>query len=1003
MKRPGTLKAALAAALLLVLAGIPWLFSPQTTSPKTQNEHTNPGGHQEWFDDKKNEDGIIPVGLRQSWQAADMAMAQARTSTINPVLSATELGPFNVGGRTRALLYDSSDLNRIYAGAASGGLWLSTDNGSSWTAYDDQAVSLSVTSITQSPFDSDILYYGTGEANGSNFPGEGVFKSTDGGVSFQHLANTASLPGIGRIYKIEHATDPAKSTTVYVGTQFGGCYRTTNGGTNWQQIHSTGRIQDIVALPDGKVLLAVRGSGIFWSPDGSPGSFNLANNVPYPTGGFRRIEIANCASSPNTIYGLFEGPGGTGSDNAVAVVKTTNGGLNWTLLPSTPDLAKGQGSYCWMLGVNPNDPNKIVAGGVKARISFNGGVSWSNMSGGHADYHAFSMHPSRSNTFLMGNDGGVYRVNWNNPTNSPTNLNVGYSVTQFVGGGPAPTGQAIIGGTQDNGTWKTDGSSESRLAGNDGGYAYVHQQVPNIAYRSWQGFPSTDGPILRLSNFTSANPNSGTRINNDATMNAEEYRFYNYYTINPADGDQLYSRTNKALWRTIDRGTNWDRITAGNIDWIRTVGMSVEDDPTLYVAGTSSNIFRIDGAKTSTSGDEEVVPNAPLGSAHNFSSVLVHPQSNDVIYASYGNISTQPRLYRVTDALGPNPAWANISGNLPVNLPVNSVAVHPLAPDDVIFAATDYGLYVTCDGGTNWNKELRIPNVDIRELKLRGSDLKLFVFTYGRGVWMLDLLDCDPITSFAYSESFEAPASSGWIQGSADDFDWSSGIGGTPTTGTGPTVAAHGSRYLLAEATGNSPNQTADFISPCFSFSSLIQPVISFNYHMRGSQMGFLKLYISTDNGFSWKGVFDDIGNQGSNWQTGLIDLSTYAGEPTIRFRFRANTGIGDLSDIAIDRVRIVENAPRIANPNLAAELESNLTEAALAPNPTAGQSTVKVPEGFAGQVLLYDLSGKMITRHDVAEGQTSVELNLEELPNGIYPVLVQSASYRKALRLVKQ
>ncbi|MEM9024260.1 MAG: hypothetical protein AAGB22_10990, partial [Bacteroidota bacterium] len=431
---------------------------------EASKDTASPGFYKQWFDMRKNEDGIIPYGLYAEWAAHDAQQSTSRSSGLSNV---TQLGPNDAGGRTRALLVDASNSSRYFAGSVSGGLWVSTNRGDSWSPINDQASSLSVTSITQNPFDSDEIYYCTGEPTGSarGFPGRGIFKSTNGGSSFSLLSDTDDSE-FESCWKIAHSR--TEEDVVVVTTDHDGIWRTTNSGNSWSREYNTTReVNDLIALPNGDFFATIRGDGIYRSTNDGNSWSEITNGLP--SSGFDRIAIAFCENSPSVLYALYA----EDDDEILDVYKSTNGGTSWSVTSGQPDKDNGQTSYNLVIGVSATNSNRVFVGAVDTDYSLNGGDDWYSTNAGHFDYHAFAHDPSNSSMFLVANDAGVYRKRWTNMSSSATELNDGYKVTQFYAGDyfeASGSDYNVLAGTQDNGTWRRRNTSWKRIHGSDGGY-----------------------------------------------------------------------------------------------------------------------------------------------------------------------------------------------------------------------------------------------------------------------------------------------------------------------------------------------------------------------------------------------------------------------------------------------------------------------------------------------------------------------------------------------------
>jgi photosystem II stability/assembly factor-like uncharacterized protein len=700
----------------------------------------NPGWIAQFREMKTNDSGVVPVEMVRSIRE------QQRRNRRNAgnLKNVQEAGPDNVGGRTRALLIDRANPNRLFAGAVSGGLWESTDKGQSWHPVDDFGSNLSVTSITQNPFDPDIFYYSTGEPTGNSagIPGDGIYKSTDGGKTFFKLP-ASNIGDFNYTWKIVHSiTD---SNTIYVGTEDDGLFKSTDGGNTFKPLFGIGSkdINDIEVFPDSSVMIAMNNGGIYYSPSGDSATFALLTNG-LPPNQFKRIEMDYCDSFPNVVYAVFIN---NGSNDVEGVYKTVDGGQNWVVLddPTNGGISFGWPWYCLFLEVKPDNPDYVILGSVTVGASLNGGAKWVSIKGSHSDYHICQFDPSNTDQLYIGNDGGVYRYDVKTIFNKTEDLNNGYNVTQFYAGTFFPDEVSIYGGTQDNGTQSSKSSDPDfdHIFGGDGAFTQVNQQDGRVAYVSYQ-----NGKIHRSDDANLAFPNFYNVIGQmDGSGNGsidDGAWFINPYEMNRNDGEQLYFSTRKRVWRTITGAAIWEPIT-GDLNNLTggtpyAVGISNSDTPTVYVGGSKGLFFRIDSASTTTAGKEKNLMASVPDSVNNhfIVSITVSPQFDSVVYVAFSNYSNEPRLYKVYDAKSDTPVWVSIHGDMPLSNPVNWVEVSPLT-DSVIIAATDFGLYTTVDAGQHWLLESDIPNVSIHNIRLRHTDGKLFVFSHGRGAWTANI------------------------------------------------------------------------------------------------------------------------------------------------------------------------------------------------------------------------------------------------------------------------
>ncbi|MFT7590812.1 MAG: hypothetical protein ACI9UJ_000728, partial [bacterium] len=502
----------------------------------------------------------------------------------------------------------------------------------------------------------------------------------------------------------------------------------------YHQIYKSGQkaINDIDVLKSGIVHFSVDGVGIF--------HFDEAATITvkqYPigikAGTYARCLVEPSVSNPNIIYAAFSG---TNLNSLEGIYKTTNAGETWTELANPADRGvRYQFTwYCFTLAVHPTNPNFVICSAQEPSYSTNGGTSWKDMVNAHADYHNVTWIPN-SNEYYVVCDGGIYQYNTLTTGLTANDRNKGYNVTQFYAGSFSPTGAEVIVGAQDNWTSTNSGGSAtfSQILGGDGAFNAI-DNTGEIIYAS-----SQNGNIRRW------NVNRWVNIYNSLAFTVgttEDFWFINPFEINPIDGEQLYFPTKNHVVRTTNSGTNWTKITNSTPGSIFAVGMTPEDNPTLYYGGQSGILYRINDAKTATAGSEfKMFTLAPAIARGGFiGNIEIDPNEPTTIYTALSNFSTLPRIWKVKKADSDKPEWVNISGNLPSSLPVNWIEVDPDNSSNIM-VATDYGLYTTTDGGRFWSKEEQIPNVYISMIRLRASDRKLFVFTYGRGVWTATLND----------------------------------------------------------------------------------------------------------------------------------------------------------------------------------------------------------------------------------------------------------------------
>lgn len=384
-----------------------------------------------------------------------------------------EIGPENIGGRTRAILVDPTNSNRMYAGSAGGGLFVSDDAGGRWSPINDMAPSLLISCLAQAP--NGDIYAGTGCSfeGSSDGPGKGIYKSTDGGTTFTQLPSTIPVDDNSnnsstQWIKINDITvDPSNSSNVFAATA-NGLRVSTDGGATWANpiyidpnctIEATGTAMDLAWGNNGR-LLVVLGGGVFYSDSPTVDcQYTKVAGTVLP-GSSQRMAIAVSASNPDKVYGISVAGGQlqnlyVSNDNAVT----------WAILNPGPPLTdpdfnlfgdNGQGNYDLAIVVDPVNDQRIFIAGVQM-YRFDG--NWTRASGEflsefspfyvHSDKHFFTFDPNNPNILYIGHDGGITKST--DAGNSFFTANRGYNVTQFYDVAARKDG-LVMGGTQDNGT-----------------------------------------------------------------------------------------------------------------------------------------------------------------------------------------------------------------------------------------------------------------------------------------------------------------------------------------------------------------------------------------------------------------------------------------------------------------------------------------------------------------------------------------------------------------------
>ena len=463
--------------------------------------------------------------LRSREEVTQMRMNRSTNAALG--LDWSELGPDNVGGRTRAILIDRNNPSKMFAGSVSGGLWVSNNGGSTWSnvAGFDQQPNLAIVSITQTA--NGDIYAGTGEGiyyfysgdGAAGILGAGIYKSTDDGNTFARIPSTipttlfSTSAGAATAFCSVHklASDPVNPNRIYASTMYG-LRSSSDGGVTWEHpIRTTNGSAnttvsyDVDVASDGTVIANVNNK-LYRSANGDLGTFTLIT-AGLPATGANRIEFAIAPSDPNYMYALA---GKTGTGLLLGVYQSIDKGLTWNTIGTGGSsqfelFGTGQSDYDCAIGVYPNNKFKIIIGGVglwkweQTNPAVQNIGQWSlaaYQNGGnnpysiHSDVHEIKFHPTNPNSFYIGCDGGIFRGYDAGPNILYQPVNNGYNVTQFYGiafEGDDPDRLAFSSGAQDNGTQYVSGHGNTTktaesVGGGDGAQTEISFLNPSISF-----------------------------------------------------------------------------------------------------------------------------------------------------------------------------------------------------------------------------------------------------------------------------------------------------------------------------------------------------------------------------------------------------------------------------------------------------------------------------------------------------------------------------------------
>ena len=669
-----------------------------------------------WDYERSLYEGAMPTPA-QRWAAIEARLARQEERAYGDWFCA---GPAELSGRILDIAFDPTDTDIVYVGAASGGLWKSSDRGATWSTTTDQLAVLEVGAVEVLPWSHETVLLGSGEGNGAGVWGLGLLRSTDGGATWQQTSLNYALTDGHGFNAI--ATNPL--TQVILAAARDALWRSTDDGATWTAV-AQGLFYDVVWSPDATRVYAVRGdaigqNGVFVSTDDGL-TFDYAGVGQAPGTQIGNSRLAVSAAAPDWVYVNYTN---RGTSETLGVYRSTDGGATWEARNTSLNMTGGQGWYNVTLAVDPDDADRLVAGGVRLYRSVDGGASFSITGDGnilgdesavHVDHHAAVYVPGASDELWVGSDGGVWRslddgLTW-------ASRREGLVTYQFYDIGVAQTDPLfMMGGTQDNGVpGRTDPDSwfaSTLLA--DGMVTCVSALNANHVYSEWQfgnHVRSYDGG----QNWT-------TIMNGIYGSGA----WVTPMAASAQAPSTVFTSTSAGIFRTESGGTVWTNVAPHTATWI---AVSPVDPQVVWTIAGNSPRLSTDGGDTWS-----------LVSAFGFptpgaSKILPHPAEREgvlVVFYSYADVAH----VAVSHDLGAS--WENASGDLPLQ-PVRAVAVDPLRTENW-FIGTDTGVWHSADAGAHWLPcGAGLPIVRVMDLEINGYAHKLLAGTYGRGAWELDL------------------------------------------------------------------------------------------------------------------------------------------------------------------------------------------------------------------------------------------------------------------------
>lgn len=980
--------------------------------------------------------------------------ANNKFSSTSSVMSTTwtSVGPFGAptgsvsglprkAGRDNFLTFHPTNTLTIYAGAAGGGLWKTTNGGTSWTILTDALPVSAVSDLAIDPTNPNIMYLATGGGDdflsGQPVYSDGLYKTTDGGVTWAQAGITFSLSQSRVIHKI--VIDPANSANIIVATSIG-IYRSTNSGASFTSI-STFNCWDLKVHPTNSSIMYAASGTTFYRSTNSGASFS---SVTTPISGANRIAIAVTPINPSNVYLLASK---SSDSQLLGVYQSTNDGVSFVTKSTSPNIignscagtstGQGQGWYDLAIAASPINSGEIVVGGVNVWRSTNNGTNWNCIGCWnspspyiHADIHELQYAPN--GTLFSSNDGGIFSYNG---VNAWPDLTANRNIAQIYKIGLSSlTVNKWITGHQDNGTNIRNGANYVASLAGDGMDCFIDRTNDNIMFGE-----QYNGSLNRSTNGGS----TWAPITSGITGTGD---WVTPWKQDPNVANTIYAGFNN-MFKSTNQGTNWTQIgTTGGGGSIIEFAVAPSNSQVIYVLHPGSIRKTTNGGTTWTN----VTGTVPAG---NVTFITIKPTDPNTAWVTVSGYTAGSKVYQTVDG---GATWMNISSNLP-NLPANC-SVYEVGSNDRIYIGMDLGIYYKDNSSTNWTLyNTGLPNVVVMDMEMSpASPGKIYAATYGRGVYMADVVPTTaaPTSNFSYFGTFCAGTSKALVDNSTNtpnSWSWtvtpSSGVTFNSTSIQTPTVTfPSAGTYTVSLISGNSFGSgavitktiavyttptlvlSANSLTVCdmdpfsvtasgatsytwsniggFSATATYNPIGDWTYTVTGSNNGCIakdtvrvsniarptvvlsansvtvcdqssfSLTVSGATNYTWT---NGGGNAASaTYTTSTPGIATY----TVYGEAGGCTNQDTVNVTALSCVGILE-------------LVKTGTSFKVYPNPTNDKLTLKMSGTKALNVTIemFDVAGKAVLKQNAAFDKDKLEytLNVSTLNNGIYSLKVTS------------
>lgn len=713
----------------------------------------------EWFHQPR----VSPTGERFNPAAAWEEMKRYREQTgrfqagnwtfIGP--GSTPVGGGN--GRCNFIRVHPANPNTLYTGSPSGGLWISTDAGQTWTTNTDNLNQvIGCTDIAIDPVNTQIMYLATGDGDAGDNYSVGLLKSTDGGQTWNPTGLSFNASQTRMMSKV--LIDPSNTSTILVATS-SGIYRSSDAAATFTLVQAGG-FKDMEFMSGNSSTVFACGTSFYRSTDFGQTWSLITSGLPAATQ-VSRMAIAVTDADPNYVYLIAGLP--APNYGTQGFYRSTNAGTSFTQR-SVPNIGTQQW-YDLCVASSPANRDEVILGGQTQFLrSTNGGTNWSNNgSGTHVDYHDIVFTGATS--YYMANDGGVYYTT--NSGGSWTDLGNNLAISQMYGFGQSASNPSLfLQGWQDNGTNRFNGTTWQEVMGGDGMLCFISSGNDNNMWGS-----QYEGSLNRSTNGGNTWSGANNGIN-------ETGAWVTPWRESPTTPNTLYAGFVN-MFKSTNGGQSWSQLgTLPGTSTIQAIAISPANVQVIWAAKGAILYKSTNGGTSWTA-----ITSLPSG---NVSYIACHNTDQNKVWVTYSGYTNTNKVFESTDQ---GVSWTNLSGSIP-NIPVNCITYHN-GTNDGLYIGTDVGVFYKDATMSVWQPfSTGLPNVIVTQIEIFYPGNKLRASTYGRGLWESGFYSAGnypPVANLGADKLIDCPGTAvqftDYSPGQPNSWSWTF-PGGSPASST---------------------------------------------------------------------------------------------------------------------------------------------------------------------------------------------------------------------------